>query len=161
MELHTLTYPGAYADEAIGTVTFAEEIEDIREHHTSYAADHRTYRVLPGVYEARLTRRGDHATMANVIVTVDIEVTNETLHSGVGGVNYHTDTDDTVRKSTKTYSFYEYLGAEAAMEKDPILAGGAFRLNPEWIVVVSHTVLPALATSPEKHHTVRQFAKLS
>jgi hypothetical protein len=155
-----ITTPGAYTDEVIGSVTFTERSEEISERHTYYAADYRTYHVLPGTYEARLTRRGDAATQANVIVTVDIEVTREVLHDGIGGVNYKTHTDDTVRQTTKTYSVYDYQAAAAAGEREPALVGGEFRLAPEWVVVTRHTVLPALANSPERHYTSRDFAKI-
>lgn len=147
--------PGAYTNEVIGTVTFAEASEPRAERHTSYAADSRTFTVLPGEYEARLVRRGDAASQAYVTVTVDIEITSETLHNGFAGVNYSTEHNDTVRKSTKTYQVYDYEAAAAVGEREPFLIGGAFRLAPEWLVTTRHVTL-----YDGRHHTSRDFAKI-
>lgn len=151
----TITTPGGYTNEAIGTVTFAEASEPRTEHHTSYAADHRTFTVLPGTYEARLIRRGDAASQGYVTVTVDIEITETVLHNGFGGVNYSTERNTTPRKSTKTYQVYDYAAADAAGEREPVLIGGAFRLAPEWLVTTRHVTL-----YDGRHHTSRKFAKL-
>lgn len=155
-QVQTLTTPTAYVNEVIGTVTITDQSDPIHENHTSYAADHRTFTVLPGTYTATLVCRGDAASQGYVIVTVDIEVTNETLYSGIGGVNYSSDSNDTVRKSTKTYQIYDYVAAEAAGAREPALAGGAFRLNPEWIVTTKH-----ITFSDGRHYTARSFAKIS
>jgi hypothetical protein len=149
-----VTVPMGRLNEVIGTVEFAEASEPITEHHTYYAADYRTYTVLPGVYEVRLTREG--ATSQDyVTVTVDIEVTRSVLHSGIGGVNYHTDTDETVRRETKTYRPYAYEAARAAADYRPKLAGGAFHLAEGWAVLTRHDRF-----DNGDHYTSNKFVKL-
>lgn len=156
-EAVTATPAAGRINEVIGTVTFDEASEPITEHHTYYAADYRTYRVLPGTYEARLTR--EHATSQDyVTVTVDIEVTLAVLHDGIGGVNYKTHRDETVRRETKTYRPYAYEAARAASESlNPKLCGGAFRLTGGWAVLTRHEVFE----HDGRHYTSNQFVKLS
>lgn len=147
------------AGEVIGTVTFAETSGPVTEHHTSYAADHRTYRVLPGVYEARLTREGTANAM--VEFTVDIEVMTETLYSGVGGRNYAADRDDTVRTTTRTHSFYAFIAARLACQDTPELAGGAFRLAEGWSIVTTHSTFKPMPWENEGRHSTRHaFVKV-
>ena len=151
----TATEPKGHLNEVIGTVEFTEPSEPITEHHTYYAADYRTYTVLPGVYEARLTR--EHATsQAHVTVAVDIEVTCSVLHSGFGGVNFATDTDEEPRRETKTYRIYDYEAARAASDFRPKLAGGAFHLAEEWAVITCHKRF-----DDGRHYTSNKFVKFA
>lgn len=142
------------APEVIGTVTITEQSEPIREGHTYYAADHRTYTVLPGVYDVILA--SDRYSTPEVIVTLDIEITNETLYSGCGGLNFAADSDDTVRKSTKARRFYQYDAAKRAADRDPELAGGAFRLAAGWVAVTRHQTF-----DNGNHYTSNEFMKLA
>jgi hypothetical protein len=155
-KVETITIPGGYTNEVIGTVTVTEPSAPRTEHHTYYAADYRTYVILPGEYEARLVRRGDTVSQGYVAVTVDIKIIEETLHSGFAGVNFASERNDTVRKSTKTIEVYDYEAADRAGQREPSLAGGAFRLAPEWAVVTRHNIL-----SNGEHYTSRKFAKIS
>lgn len=155
-EAVTATPAAGRINEVIGTVTFAERSEPITENHTYYAADHRTYAILPGEYEVRLTR--EHATSQGYVsYTVDIEVTNETLHSGFGGVTFATDSDDTVRKETKTFRPYDYEVARVASESlSPKLRGGEFHLADGWAVLTRHERF-----EDGRHYTSNKFVKLS
>lgn len=151
----TVTPAEGRINEVIGTVEFTEPSEPITEHHTYYAADYRTYTVLPGVYEARLTRESA-TSQSYVTVTVDIEVTRSVLHSGFGGVNFAADTDEEVRRETKTYRPYAYEAARAASDFRPTLAGGAFRLADGWAVLTRHERF-----EDGRHYTSNKFVKLS
>lgn len=143
-------------NEAIGTVTFDEASEPITEHHTYYAADYRTYRILPGTYEARLTREHD-TSQDYVTFTVDIEVTLSVLHDGIGGVNYKTHRDETVRRETKTFQPYAYEAARVASESlSPKLRGGEFHLADGWAVLTRHERF-----EDGRHYTSNKFVKLS
>lgn len=149
-----VTVPEGRISEVIGTVEFAEASEPITEHHTYYAADYRTYTVLPGVYDVHLTRE-NATSQAYVTITVDIEVTRSVLHSGFGGVNFATDEDETVRKETKTYRPYAYEAARAAADFRPKLVRGAFHLADGWAVLTRHERF-----DNGDHYTSNKFVKL-
>jgi hypothetical protein len=144
--------------QTIGTVTIDKIGDEVTENHTSYAADHRTYRVLPGTYEMRLVGRPGSQ---EVIVTVDVDVLNDTTYSGFGGVNYAS----TVREnfpSTKTYQVYDYQAAKALSDGTAFL-GGFAQLGPDWTVVTKHVQLSPLSerderTDRERVYVSRRFA---
>lgn len=152
----TATPAAGRLNEVIGTVTFTERSEPITENHTYYAADYRTYTILPGEYEVRLTR--EHATsQGHVSYTVDIEVTLSVLHDGIGGVNHKTHRDQTVRKETKTFRPYDYEAARVASEpRSPKLRGGELHLAEGWGVLTRHERF-----EDGRHYTSNKFVKLS
>lgn len=143
--------------DVIGTVTIDETGEQVTENHTSYAADHRTYRVLPGEYEIRLT--SDQQT---VVVTVDVEVLNDTTYSGFGGVNFASTARENFR-ATKTYQLYDYEAAKALSQGTAFL-GGFAQLAADWTVVTKHVQLRPLTerdtrSDRERVYVSRKFAK--
>lgn len=151
--------------DVIGTVTIDEIGAPVTENHTSYAADHRTIRVLPGTYEMRLTRGFDRASARYLLVTVDIEVLTESVYSGFGGVNFAVDTNDEVRRATKTYQLYEYQGTEA-LSAGTSLLGGFAQMADDWTIVTKHMQLSPLGDSDtrsdrERVHVSRRFAKVA
>ncbi len=148
-------------NDVIGTVTIDEIGDEVTENHTSYAADHRTYRVLPGAYEIRLT---GHPGAEQVVVTVDVEVLNDTTYSGFGGVNYASTVRENFR-ATKTYQLYDYQAAEA-LTRGTAFLGGFAQLAADWTVVTKHVQLSPLGerdtrTDRERVYVSRKFAKVA
>lgn len=150
--------------DAIGTVTIDETGDEVTENHTSYAADHRTYRVLPGTYEMHLTRGFDAASSRYVLVTVDIEVLNDTTYSGFGGVNFASTVRENFR-TTKTFQLYDYQAAQALAQGTAFL-GGFAQLAEDWTVVTKHVQLRPLGerdtrSDRERVHVSRKFAQVA
>jgi hypothetical protein len=139
----------------IGTLVVHEDGEWATENHTSYAADHRTYRVLAGTYDINYTPE----STGYILVGVDIEVSSESLYSGFGGVNYAVNTLDILRKSRKTFQLYAYGVAEQLSNSTDFL-GGTAKLAEDWAIVVHHVTLPASQRFEERTRISRKFVQV-
>lgn len=123
----------------IGTMTVTAVSEPRSENHTSYAADYRTFQVLPGVYD--IVFDGVGYGPYSVKVTADIAVLKEVCFSGFGGVNFARH-EAGPSQTTKTFGWYGYQAAGAyAHGRWGVTAETVTWLSPGWKAAVAYTNL--------------------
>lgn len=111
----------------IGTMTVPQISDRRTDHHTSYAADYRIYRVLPGTYD--IVYDGVGYGPYGITVTADIAVEAEVTFSGLAGVNFAS-RDAGPHRSTRMFGWYGYAAAGAWVN-------GGFRITPDTVTVLA------------------------